>query len=73
LHGGDQREVARFERDGVHAGDGHAARAVEHETIMITGCSSGFGLGIARHFLARDWQVIAMIRTTRSSIMPASA
>ena len=42
------------------------------KTILITGCSSGFGLETARHFLARDWQVIATMRTPRSDVLPAS-
>ena len=33
-------------------------------TVLITGCSSGFGVEIARYFLDRDWQVIATMRTT---------
>ncbi len=40
--------------------------------ILITGCSSGFGLEIARHFLERDWHVIATMRTPRADILPAS-
>jgi len=42
------------------------------KTILITGCSSGFGLDIARYFLDRDWQVIATMRTPRADILPAS-
>lgn len=42
------------------------------KTILITGCSSGFGLEIARHFLDRDWRVIATMRTPRTDILPAS-
>lgn len=42
------------------------------KTILITGCSSGFGFAIARHFLDRDWRVIATMRTPRSDILPAS-
>lgn len=42
------------------------------KTILITGCSSGFGLDIARYFLERDWQVIATMRTPRIDILPAS-
>jgi NAD(P)-dependent dehydrogenase (short-subunit alcohol dehydrogenase family) len=41
-------------------------------TILITGCSSGFGLEIARHFAARDWDVIATMRTPREDVLPAS-
>lgn len=43
------------------------------KTILITGCSSGFGREIARFFLDRDWQVIATMRTPRTDILPASA
>ena len=42
------------------------------QTILITGCSSGFGLEIARTFLARDWQVIATMRHPADSVLPAS-
>jgi NAD(P)-dependent dehydrogenase (short-subunit alcohol dehydrogenase family) len=42
------------------------------KTVLITGCSSGFGLEIARYFLARDWQVIATMRTPRPDILPPS-
>ena len=40
--------------------------------VLITGCSSGFGLEIARHFLARDWQVVATMRTPRADVLPPS-
>lgn len=39
-------------------------------TVLITGCSSGFGLEIARHFLDRDWQVVATMRTPRPDLLP---
>jgi NAD(P)-dependent dehydrogenase (short-subunit alcohol dehydrogenase family) len=42
------------------------------KTVMITGCSSGFGLEIARHFLARDWHVVATMRTPRADVLPSS-
>ena len=42
-------------------------------TVLITGCSSGFGLEIARHFLARDWRVVATMRTPREDVLPPSA
>ena len=42
------------------------------KTILITGCSSGFGLETARHFLARDWQVVATMRTPRDDVLPPS-
>ena len=42
-------------------------------TILITGCSSGFGLEVARHFATRDWDVIATMRNPREDVLPASA
>lgn len=42
------------------------------KTVLITGCSSGFGLEIARHFLARDWQVVATMRTPRHDVLPSA-
>ena len=42
------------------------------KTILITGCSSGFGLETARHFLDRDWNVIATMRTPREDVLPHS-
>ena len=42
------------------------------KTILVTGCSSGFGLEIARTFLARDWRVVATMRTPRSDVLPPS-
>lgn len=42
------------------------------KTVLITGCSSGFGLEIARYFLARDWQVVATMRAPRDNVLPPS-
>lgn len=42
------------------------------KTILITGCSSGYGLETARYFLAREWNVIAAMRTPREGILPSS-
>jgi len=42
------------------------------QTVLITGCSSGFGLDIARYFLDRNWNVIATMRTPQSDLLPAS-
>jgi NAD(P)-dependent dehydrogenase (short-subunit alcohol dehydrogenase family) len=39
-------------------------------TILITGCSSGYGLETARHFLKNGWDVIATMRTPRRDILP---
>ncbi|NIA71435.1 SDR family oxidoreductase [Pelagibius litoralis] len=41
-------------------------------TVMITGCSSGFGLETARHFLDRGWSVAATMRKPDESLLPAS-
>lgn len=42
-------------------------------TVMITGCSSGFGLQIARHFLERHWNVVATMRIPDPSALPQSS
>ncbi|MCX7278302.1 MAG: SDR family oxidoreductase [Burkholderiales bacterium] len=42
------------------------------KTILITGCSSGFGLATAQHFLDRDWKVIATMRTPHEEVLPRS-
>ncbi|RKH67241.1 SDR family oxidoreductase [Corallococcus interemptor] len=42
------------------------------KTILITGCSSGFGLDTARHFLEHGWKVIATMRKPREDVLPRS-
>jgi len=42
-------------------------------TVLITGCSSGYGLETARHFHAQGWDVVATMRTPRSDLLPRSA
>lgn len=42
------------------------------KTVLITGCSSGFGLETARYFLDHDWKVIATMRTPREGALPRS-
>lgn len=42
------------------------------KTVLITGCSSGFGLETARLFLDRGWHVVATMRTPRTDLLPPS-
>jgi NAD(P)-dependent dehydrogenase (short-subunit alcohol dehydrogenase family) len=42
------------------------------KTVLITGCSSGYGLDTARHFHAQGWNVIATMRTPREDVLPRS-
>jgi len=42
------------------------------KTILITGCSSGYGRETARHFHANGWNVIATMRSPRRDLFPAS-
>lgn len=41
-------------------------------TVLITGCSSGYGLETARHFHAQGWNVIATMRSPRAGLLPLS-
>ena len=42
------------------------------KTVLITGCSSGYGREIPRHFLSRGWNVVATMRTPRPDVLPRS-
>ncbi len=42
------------------------------KTVLITGCSSGYGLETARYFHAQGWNVIATMRTPREDVLPRS-
>lgn len=41
------------------------------KTVLITGCSSGYGLETARHFLSHGWNVVATMRAPREGVLPA--
>src|SRR5687768_1165684 len=42
------------------------------KTVLITGCSSGYGLETARHFHSQGWNVIATMRTPNEDALPRS-
>ena len=42
------------------------------KTVLITGCSSGYGLETARHFHSQGWNVVATMRTPREDLLPRS-
>jgi NAD(P)-dependent dehydrogenase (short-subunit alcohol dehydrogenase family) len=41
-------------------------------TVLITGCSSGFGKATAAHFLVRSWNVIATMRSPKPGLFEES-
>ena len=42
------------------------------KTVLITGCSSGYGLETARYFHSQGWNVVATMRTPREDVLPQS-
>jgi NAD(P)-dependent dehydrogenase (short-subunit alcohol dehydrogenase family) len=42
------------------------------KTVLITGCSSGYGLATALRFHNEGWNVIATMRTPREGVLPTS-
>ena len=42
------------------------------KTVLITGCSSGYGLETARHFHEQGWNVVATMRNPRAGILAES-
>lgn len=42
------------------------------KTVLITGCSSGYGLETAHYFLSKNWNVIATMRTPNPELLPSS-
>lgn len=43
------------------------------KTVLITGCSSGYGLETARYFHERGWNVVATMRSPRADVLPTSS
>jgi len=41
-------------------------------TVLITGCSSGYGLATAHRFHDEGWNVLATMRTPRDGVLPRS-
>ncbi|MEW5813641.1 MAG: SDR family oxidoreductase [Actinomycetota bacterium] len=41
-------------------------------SVLITGCSSGYGLATAQKFLDEGWNVVATMRTPREDVLPRS-
>lgn len=42
------------------------------KNVLVTGCSSGYGLETARQFHAHGWNVLAAMRTPREDVLPRS-
>lgn len=42
------------------------------KTVLITGCSSGYGLETARYFHEKGWKVVAGMRSPRRDVLPQS-
>ena len=40
--------------------------------VLITGCSSGYGLETAKYFHEQGWNVVASMRTPRTDVLPVS-
>ena len=40
------------------------------KTVLLTGCSSGYGLETARNFHAQGWNVIATMREAPEELLP---
>jgi len=47
-------------------------KEIAMNTVLITGCSSGYGLETARHFYSQGWSVVATMRTPRTDVLPES-
>jgi NAD(P)-dependent dehydrogenase (short-subunit alcohol dehydrogenase family) len=42
------------------------------KTVLITGCSSGYGLATARYFHTQGWNVVATMRRPNADLLPRS-
>jgi NAD(P)-dependent dehydrogenase (short-subunit alcohol dehydrogenase family) len=42
------------------------------KSVLITGCSSGYGMETARYFHSQGWNVVATMRTPREDLLPRS-
>jgi len=42
------------------------------KTVLITGCSSGYGRETARYFHDQGWNVVATMRSPREDVLPTS-
>jgi NAD(P)-dependent dehydrogenase (short-subunit alcohol dehydrogenase family) len=51
---------------------GPSSESHSPKTVLITGCSSGYGLETARHFHAAGWNVVATMRSPRHDLLPQS-
>lgn len=43
------------------------------KTVLITGCSSGYGLETARYFHEQGWNVVATMRSPNEAVLPKSS
>jgi len=50
----------------------HNNQSSAPKTVLITGCSSGFGLATAKYFLEQGWKVIATMRKPKEDVLPPS-
>src|SRR5262245_63272549 len=71
VEGPDRRGHSKRRHDDGSSEAG-ARKGVVMKTVLITGCSSGYGLETARHFHENGWNVIATMRTPREEILPRS-
>jgi NAD(P)-dependent dehydrogenase (short-subunit alcohol dehydrogenase family) len=54
--------------DGLVSWLNHAKESIVKKTVLITGCSSGFGKASVRHFASNGWNVVATMRSPEAGI-----